>query len=430
MTPTPFLGSRITRLLAAGLALASLAALVACVPTPPRFGHYGGPFIELPDTPPPAKPAAGFVPETDWFPVQARFHPDGTRLVLNFCRGDAPYYCRMVQYDIATRDWRLLPNQEDGVSYFRPSYSHDGRTLAFSQAACSPDRKQCNDGYGQLATMAAEGGPIHLLPVGLARRAHFTADDRRLTYWRIKTTGKLASGRPFGSVSVYEYDLAGGGETPLVESMESAPGKPYGVRFIADLTAPRYTVDGKTLFFCALNDETYLRDPVTQQPLVHPVPGWAANCFFYDRASETYKLVTTDRMGREKANIGLPYMHHRERGLLTGSWLGFVDATTLQAKPRFFKTGPIQRADADLNRQGDTAVAVTGTTLFKNGAHDPMRRFYFTKKQYPKLDRPPTDADAYYVREAPVLALINVDTYAVTPLEWPDIARLPVINKP
>lgn len=427
MTPTPFLGSRITRLLAAGLALASLAALVACTPMPPRFGNFGGPFIELPDTPP-AKPAAGFVPETDWFPVQARFHPDGKRLVLNFCRGDAPYYCRMVQYDIAARDWRLLPNQEDGVSYFRPSYSNDGRTLVFSQAPCSPDRKQCNDGYGQLATMAAEGGPIRLLPVGLARRAHFTADDRRLTFWRIKTTGKLASGRPIGSVSVYEYDLASGEETPLIESMESAPGKPYGVRFIADLTAPRYTVDGKTLFFCALNDETYLRDPVTQQPLVHPVPGWAANCFFYDRGMREYTLINTDRMGLKlEKRLGTPYLQHPRLGYLTaGGLLQLKDSSTWVVRQMLMDTGRIQRADADINRQGDTAVAVTGTTAFKNGAHEPRRAYYAMQWHSPmRGSDPPT-----YTREAPVLALINVDTHAVTPLEWPDIARLPVINKP
>jgi len=35
----------------------------------------------------------------------------------------------------------LLPNQQADTSYFRPSYSNDGKTLVFSTAPCSPDRK-------------------------------------------------------------------------------------------------------------------------------------------------------------------------------------------------------------------------------------------------------------------------------------------------
>jgi hypothetical protein len=405
-----------------------MAALAACAPTPPRFGNFGGPMVELPATPAPPKQTYGPAHETDWSPVQARFHPDGNRLVIHFCHVDTPYYCRLVEYDRARNTWRRLPGQQEGVSYTYPSYSNDGKWLVFSIVPCSPDRKQCNSGYGQLATMPAEGGPIRLLPVQQARRAHFTADDQRLTYWRLKTSGKLASGRSFGSFSIYEFDLASGDEKPLVDSMESGPNRPYGVRFIADISAPRYTLDGKTLFFCALNDDTTLRDSKTQQVLLHPIPGWGRNCFLYDVATRDYKLINTDRMGRTQSNIGTPYVQHKTRGFLTGSYLGFVDATTLASiGSRFFDTRPISRTDADVDPQGVTVIAITGTTMFKNGEHALISTYYNMQQiDAFKSFKDPTN----YKRASPVLTLINVNTHQTTPLEWPDIAQLSETRQP
>lgn len=410
----------------AGLALTFFAL---CISTSPRAGNDG---VQPADWPVVAPGATGFgpPPETDWFPVQARFHPSGKSLVVNFCRADASYYCRMVAYDIALQSWTLLPNQQPDVSYFRPSYSNNGELLVFSQAPCSPDHKQCNDGYGQLATMPAQGGAITLLPVYHASRAHFTADDRRLTYWRIKDAGRLASGRAVGSVSVYEYNLGTGQETALIESMETGTD---GVRFIASLTAPRYRVDGNTLFFCALNGDTYKRDPVTQRPMEHPVPGWGANCFFFDLQTQKYTLVDTDRLGVRAAygGIGTPYVEDRRQGFLIGSWLTFADSKTFERKvPRLFRPGPAQLADADLNKSGDTAVAVTGTVMFKNGVHVSARTFYDMDIVYVKDGRALQEADRFYIRKAPRLALIDIASREVSALEWPDIGRLTNTNQP
>lgn len=425
------------RILFMVLALTLGALSAGCVPTPPRFGHYGGPVKSEPESATPAPKAANLLRETNWSPVQARFHPDGNRLVINFCHVDAPYYCRLVEYDRVRNTWKRLPGQQEGVSYTYPSYSNDGRSLVFSVVPCSPDRKQCNSGYGQLATMPAGGGPITLLPVQQARRAHFTADDKRLTYWRLKTTGKLASGRSFGSFSVYEYDLGSGQETALVESMETTPGRPFatattlgrsfGLSFIADTTAPRYLSDGKTLYFCAMNGDTWMTDSTGLNNLVHPVPGWGTNCIFFDVTKQTYKLVDTDRLGRTDGNIGTPYVQHKARGILTGSYLGFVDANTLTSiGGLFFKTGHHIRTDADIHPLGDTVIAVTGTTMFKNGEHIPKSTFYRMKEISPFKTQDPTN----YTRSSPVLALVHADNHQVTPLEWPDIEQMPETRQP
>jgi len=243
----------------------------------------------------------------------------------------------------------------------------------------------------------------------------------------VKSTGKLASGRSFGSVSIYEYELATGRETPLIESMEAGP---EGVRFIADLTAPRYALDGNTLFFCAFNDDTRRRGPVTQRQLVHPVPGWAANCFFFDRQAQGYTLISTDRAGVKLAmeNIDFPYAQDKQRRFFSGPGiLRFVDPVSYEMQTVLFHPGRgRQLADADLSQQGDTAVAVTGTVMFKNGAHAPKRTFYAMEEN----PRPDHSKPQTYHREAPTLALIDINSSQVTPLEWTDVSRLNESTKP
>ncbi len=384
--------------------------LLGCTPTPPRFGNFGGPAAEIPiPSKPPSNPSGFSFRATDWFPVQARFHPDGSRMVVNFCHVDAPYFCRMAYYNITRKDWHLVPQQQEGVSYYRPSFSNDGKTLVFSQDVCGTTHQEC-DGYGDHTLMPIEGGPTTLLPMHRTRRAHFTADDQRITYWRVKGSGRLASGRAVGSVGVYEFNLASGKESHLSEPMETGRGAFY---FIADLTAPRYTVDGRSLFFCALNGDTtpYQQDKTTWHVLPHPIPGLGANCLMLDVEKKSYSLVSTDRMGvKMEKDLGMPYVHHQQLGLLTGPLLKLKNVSTGQIQKVLLNTGHINRADADLNPQGSTAVAVTGTTLFRNGQHNAVGAYSI---------RPRAGG-----QDAPALALIDIPTQLVVPLEWPDLTRL------
>ena len=102
-------------------ALLVAALLSACAPGVPRFGNYGGAptgAVERQSLPP--DPCAVARPEAIcWTPVQARFHPDGRRLVVNLCnnRRGTPqdqyfggiHYCCMVEYMLEDQRWLFLP---------------------------------------------------------------------------------------------------------------------------------------------------------------------------------------------------------------------------------------------------------------------------------------------------------------------------------
>ena len=108
-----------TRLLWIVLAASLLGACAAV--EPPRYGNYSG-LAAIGSEPPPPTPATG--PNADacdvaqptgicWYPASAKFHPDGERLIVNLCsnRHGAAYYCRMVEYQIKTQRWSLVPGQ-------------------------------------------------------------------------------------------------------------------------------------------------------------------------------------------------------------------------------------------------------------------------------------------------------------------------------
>ncbi|HSV52210.1 MAG TPA: hypothetical protein VLJ57_08855 [Burkholderiaceae bacterium] len=445
-------------------ALLSVALwLAACAPAIPRMGNFGGAQVPAPPLPPDSCDVADPGNQVCWFPVQARFHPDGQRLVVNLCssKRGAEYDCRMVEHHIAQQKWILIPGQEPGKSYFYPSYSRDGKTLLFSAAHC--EQKGCggNGGYGQLATMAVqtrgeqatEYGALKLLPVSGTTRAAFTEDDKTILYWRMRTAGRTVSGRSFGSISVYAYQPATDEETHLIPALYPDPktGNYARADFVSAFTAPRFTLDGATLYFCGMGSNTSEKKPV---------PSWNPICVDYAPKKNTFSFRYTDRATK---GLGRTYTQHPTLGFLAGPGnVRLVDAKTLANTVEYLDPGPdpSQLSDADISRQGDSIAVLARTISPNDGRHGPERRHLFKIDRQTVIVGPrkevPFESDkecerfwgAFACRtdpkpvrvfpdEAkggtlkvipehsfPVFALVSVATKQVFPIYWPNVEAL------
>lgn len=445
------------------LAVLLCAALSACAQPVPRISNYGGTGGATVSPPAPADSCD--VPDPGslvcWFPVQARFHPDGQRLVVNLCssKRDAQYDCRMVEHHIASQTWRLIPGQEPGKSYFYPSYSNDGKTLLFSAAQCDKKACQGNGGYGQLATMpvqtraaqASDYGPIKLLPIAGVTRAAFAQDDKSILYWRIRSAGRTVSGRSFGSISVYAYKPVTDEETHLIPALYPAPqtSKYSTADFVSAFTAPRMTLDGQTLYFCGMGSNTGERKPV---------PSWNPTCVNYDQKSDAFTFRYTDRAAK---GLGRTYTQHPALGFLAGPGnVRLVNPNTLETTTEYLTPDPdpYQLSDADID-SGGTYIAVLSATIFPGDGNHASGKTHELKirrktvidgasKQIPFLDedeckrRPGTSAcvpgslvtvpdtangGAWRVVQEhpfPVFALVSVATKQVFRIQWPNVEAL------
>ncbi len=266
-----------------GLSLAGCQVMPA-----PGFGNYGGPAS------PRAPQAEESIPPYDaaklvrWFPIQARFAPDGSWLVVNLCNHYNPRYCRIVRWEpdgpgqpvegglTSSGRWRLVAGQAPDKSYIWPTVSWDGKKLAFTVADCSAERAQ--------GWPAAEGRPgaavappvdcefflarpavsasvedirvgYREIPIASAARPAWRPDDRALLYWRTVGTMRLASGRMAGARSLYEVDLATGQEAPKLQGVAG------NLSWDHEFASPHYTPDGKRFRSCG-RESTGRRDYV------------------------------------------------------------------------------------------------------------------------------------------------------------------------
>lgn len=398
--------------------LAAVLGLSACAPTVPRFGNFGGAVGPVsPPIPAGDDECAVAQPQAIcWTPVQARFHPGGDQMVVNLCsnRRGAIYYCRLVEYRLADQRWRLLPGQEEGKSYQYPSYSHDGKTLVFGVATCEqPDCKE-NTGYGQLATLevrAAAGadtayGPVKLLPVNGVSRPNFSPDDQEILYWRSHHQARLASGRSIGSISVFGYRPSTDEERHLVPGLHTGTAK---VHFINALSGPRYSLDGRVIRFMAQDDGFWAKDLQAVSPGVVDVE--------YDvktgRAADREFFGVTEGLGRV-------YAEHPTQGILAGAGnLRLVDRQPPHpTRVVFFSPKPSQVSDADIDRAGLWAVALSGVqATFPRGPVNGLKRQYWL-----------TTEDAKDLRKqvptAPVFSLVRIKTREVQAVQWPNVESL------
>lgn len=419
------------------LVCALALGLAACAPSVPRFGNYGGPVVDS-ATPEPPDPKADICAVAQpssicWYPAQARFHPDGQRLVVTLCsnRHGAAYFCRMVEYQIAEKRWRLIPGQEalpptskiagkaaakaggqqNGQSYLYPAYSPDGQSLVFVVDDCEQAWCRGAEGFGQLATMGAQAEPgqdarygeVKRLPVTGATRPNFTPDGKQVVYWRNRFGARLASGRSIGSVSVFAYAPTYDVEEHLVPSLYTQQASAF---FIMPLSAPHFSADGKTLRFSAQMDNSMARGRTS---LTHWMPDVEVNLVdgsFAGRATS-----------RVKEGLGQVFAEHPRLGYLAGPGnLRLVDAKTLETKAVYLDPGEAHVNDADVNPQGTFAVAMSGILSMTSGAQSAEFSYWVTKTN-PKDLR-------YTIPAAPVLALIDLSTNQVQALEWPNVEAL------
>lgn len=264
------------------------ALLTGCqtAPTLPGFGNFGGsPRAAQAEAATPAYDAAKVV---RWFPIQARFAPDGSWLVVNLCNHYNPRFCRIVRWEpdapgqpvegglTSVGRWRLVAGQAPDKSYIWPTVSWDGKKLAFTVADCSAERAP-----GWPAAEGKAGATVpppvdceffvarpaasesiedirigyREIPIASAARPDWRPDDRALLYWRTVGTMRVASGRIAGARSLYEFDLATGKEAPKLQGVAG------NLSWDHEFASPHYTPDGKRFRSCGL-ESTGRRDYV------------------------------------------------------------------------------------------------------------------------------------------------------------------------
>lgn len=410
----------------AGCVFVALAGLSACAPTSPRFGNYGGT--------PGSQPSAGNLPADVcavaqpqaicWTPVQARFHPDGQRMVVNLCsnRMGTPqdqyrggiYYCRMVEYRLDDQSWHLIAGQEEDKSYLYPSYSHDGKTLVFGVDDCQ--RPYCigGMGYGQLATMSVQAesgqparyGAIKRWPVMGMSRPSFTDDDQRVLYWRNHHSARLASGRSIGSISVFEYRFANDEETHPIASLYT---KQKTIRFIHAWTSPQYSLDGKVLRFSGRVDNL----------IASPDRVWILG----GKPDLEYRGPNTDLIHRQTdrnlEGLGRVFAEHPRRGILAGPGnLRLVDPRTLQTIRVLVQPQSARVDQGDIDPSGRWALAVVGGRNLQTSGQSKQRDYWKQIRDTRKAEGMKDDV--------PVLPLIDLKSGQVQALRWPNIESLSI----
>lgn len=215
-----------------------------------------------------------------WFPISARFAPDGSWVVVNLCSSHNPLYCRLVRWEPNGQSqtpeggtpvsglWSLIGGQEPNKSYIWPSVSWNGRKLAYVVADCvnkppqpAPPRPtgdavpaphplqklDCAFHEGQPATSEStvdlkQGQQV--MAIRGASRPNWRPDDQAIVYWRPIAKVTLASGRTGALPDVYEYDLSTQVETPKFNQSATY------VSWRAVASGPFYAPDGKTFAIC------------------------------------------------------------------------------------------------------------------------------------------------------------------------------------
>lgn len=401
------------------MSLLAVLQLAACAPNMPRFGNYGGDQLrERAHSNQLSDPCEGSeAVQLCWFPVQARFHPDGQRLVVNLCssKRNAQYHCRMVEYHIGQQRWHLIEGQQTDQSYLYPSYSHDGKRLLFSVVDC-PQPCRGSGPYGQLATMAVQVrseapgvyGPQQPLPVLGASRSSFTRDDQRVVYWRSYADVKRPLGVNPGTISVFEYNRTTGKQTHLIPALypQTMPERGDYAEFFHPFTAPRYTVDGNTLYFCAMGGNISGKY----------VMAWNNNCVFYKIAANTFESKVAFRDVR---GLGMPYTQTLNGEYLAGAGsLRLVNPTKGTETQIVPPAGLYQQSDADIDTEQTKVSLVVAAIRPSNGSHVAKRSHY--------LD-PEANVPAIPLMQQgrfPMLSLVALPSKTMHALIWPNVEAL------
>ena len=454
-------------------AIASLAAIstISTSQTVPSFGNFGGPPAARTT---PAPRAAQLPGKVNWFPIQAKFAPDGSWVIVNLCSVHSPNYCRLVRWEpdgppqplpgvvghwsmrigdptntwiagvpsdpthdsqFTTGHWRLIAGQAADKSYMWPAISWDGKKLAYVVADCesrpAPGRPgtpyDCATSVAQPAVSeSVETIAAHrILPVTTVTRPSFRPDDQAIIYWRVLGTGVLASGRTTGAKSVYEYDLKSNVEVPKLDH------KITPVVWFQEFTTPFYTQDGKTFSICGAGTDNARVFVEAQRPMCvdvdaqkvgvlqalndrkrDEVNGSSEKSVWLFSYIDSRDLPAQDLLGGGGFTLLLTGWRNGKALVNYRNWTYLLDRIT-----RNFETPVNAGMKFNWSSAADADIHPrTGDVIRISGTlwQGPVsRRIYWITESLSGSDKP-----------FPVFAYIPRNATAVMPIFWPDVEQL------
>lgn len=192
-----------------------------------------------------------------WFPTHVDFGPDNDTLLVSLCHVWRPEYCRIGKLRISDRHWDILPFEEKRT-YREPIFSPDGKWIVYSGAPCNKNARCEGRGF-QLFRTTPDGGRTELLANSSAFHPAFSADGRKLIYWKWVAP---PDPKGTGAVDLYQLEVATGKETALTQ-----------IAFMGeDLGKVFFTPDGKRFVFDAAVMQKWSVDFVscTKPPVFPP----------------------------------------------------------------------------------------------------------------------------------------------------------------
>lgn len=372
-------------------------------------------------------------PDLRWFPINARFAPDGSWVVVNLCSNHNPLYCRLVRWEPngkpqtpdgdtpSSGRWSLIAGQEPNKSYIWPSVSWSGKKLAYVIADCSSNpslpalptskgdspvavhslaKLDCGFHDGQPAisesiTDLKQGQEI--APVHGATRPNWRPDDLAILYWRTIASVTLASGRSGGVRDVYEYDLNARVETPKFDLLATR------ISWSSEATGPFYEPEGKTFVICGYGFN--FPGDLGLQRLIQCVQVNSQNVVDVKglnplSRSTVFQWIAEDWQGTH--------------WITNGEQIRMVDKKTLLVTGELLNT---RLANGHLDNLTPNTVSVSRSrdAIFVN-------RTFFRSQPIPR--RSYWIADGRDAPPAPHLSYYNAQTREIHPVFWPNVDQL------
>ena len=177
------------------------------------------------------EPSAADSPEEYQRIVLGGFSPDGTKLLLNFCKMNG--VCGHGYFDFQKQRFVSIDPADKSQAWNVGSFSNDGKKIAVSV------RRQSEDGrYGQIAILDTETGSIVELTKTRSQKMapSFSHDGKKIIF--IQSSKERESGMTrFSGMNIYEIELATGKENRLT-----------GYSFFSAIN-PAYLPDDKRFMF-------------------------------------------------------------------------------------------------------------------------------------------------------------------------------------
>jgi hypothetical protein len=408
------------------LALALFICLAGCAqrPLPPA-----APTLAELNLPPP--------PQVRWFPIYARFAPDGTWAVVNLCSYYNPLYCRLVRWEPggapqslqdgtpSTGRWSLIAGQDADKSYIWPSVSWNGQKLAYVVAPCAapapprpaPPRPSgdavppphpheafdCEFFGGQPAISASTSDlrqGQQIAPFTSAARPAWRPDDQAILYWRTKSTYQLSSGRVGGLRDVYEYDFKAQAETPKFDLAAT------GILWGAEASGPFYAPDGKSFALCGSGEISSVAEKLGLQ--------YGFQCIQVN----SQRVADTKGLNPRTDNPVIDWVVQDWQGthwVSCGDQVRMVDKKTLQITDELLNTRLANGERSNLSPQTVTVSAVGNAIIVSWTLYrllQPIRRGTFASVVSNRA--PPAPHLVYYSKQ----------TRTTQPVFWPNVDQL------